>query len=142
MTSTFETGKGRRVVITGMGLLTPVGDDVSTSWAALLQGKSGGGPITNFEVTEEYTTRIACEVKNFDPSGFLDPKEVRRFDWFAQFGLGVAIGAMASKGLDGAPSGLAAAGLCVFVGRGVVVSARVERACVTRLSPGGWRGCL
>ncbi len=127
MTSTSENCKGRRVVITGMGLLTPVGGDVPESWAALLQGKSGGGPITNFEASEEYSTRIACEVKDFDPSGFLDPKEVRRFDRFAQFGLGVAIEAMASTGLDGPPSGVAAERFGVIFGSGIGGIATFER---------------
>lgn len=88
-----------RVVITGMGLLSPVGNDVQSSWVALLSGVSGAGPITSFEVTEEYATRIACEVKNFDPSDFLERKEVRRNDRFVQLAIAVADEAMAAAGL-------------------------------------------
>jgi 3-oxoacyl-[acyl-carrier-protein] synthase II len=88
-------------VITGVGLLTPVGNDLTSSWKALLAGTSGAGPITQFEATEDYATRIACEVKGFDPSRYLDPKEVKRNDRFVQFAIAVAEEAMASAGLAG-----------------------------------------
>ena len=94
------SSKGRRVVITGLGAVTPVGNDVVSTWDALLAGKSGGGPITRFETTDEFPTRFACEVKDFDSSHVLEPKEVRRFDRFAQFGMVVADEAMKSSGLD------------------------------------------
>ena len=136
MTRTSENNGGRRVVITGMGLLTPVGGDVSESWAALLQGKSGGGPITNFETSEEYSTRIACEVKGFDPSRFLDSKEVRRFDRFVQFGLAVAIEAMASSGLDGPPSGVPAERFGVIFGSGIGGIATFEKQHTTLMERG------
>jgi 3-oxoacyl-[acyl-carrier-protein] synthase II len=95
------TGNGckNRVVITGMGLLSPVGNDVGSSWDALLSGKSGAGPITRFEATEDYATRIACEVKDFDPSQYLDRKEVRRNDRFVQMAIAVADEAMGNAGL-------------------------------------------
>ncbi len=64
----------RRVVITGLGAITPVGHDVPSTWSALLAGETGAGPITLFETTEQYVTRIACEVKNFDPLNFLEKK--------------------------------------------------------------------
>ena len=72
----------RRVVITGLGAITPVGNDVPSTWSALLAGETGAGPITLFETTEQYITRIACEVKNFDPLTFLEKKEARRYDRF------------------------------------------------------------
>ncbi|MCJ7628565.1 MAG: hypothetical protein MUO50_09275, partial [Longimicrobiales bacterium] len=78
-------GRKHRVVITGAGLLTPVGNDLETAWSGLLSGMSGAGTITRFEATEEYGTRIACEVKGFDPGEYLEPKEVRRTDRFVQF---------------------------------------------------------
>ena len=68
----------RRVVITGLGAITPVGNDVPSTWDALLAGESGAGPITIFEITDEYVSRIACEVKDFDPLNFLEKKEARR----------------------------------------------------------------
>ena len=66
-----RTSKGHRVVVTGMGLLTPVGHDVSSTWAALLDGRSGAGPIQGFEVTDDFDVRFACEVKGFKPEQFL-----------------------------------------------------------------------
>jgi 3-oxoacyl-[acyl-carrier-protein] synthase II len=88
-----------RVVITGAGLLTPVGNDLESSWSGLLAGKSGAGTITQFDATEEFATRIACEVKGFDPSLYLEKKEVRRNDRFVQFALAVAEEAMGRAGL-------------------------------------------
>jgi 3-oxoacyl-[acyl-carrier-protein] synthase II len=89
----------RRVVITGLGMISPVGNDVATSWERLLAGTSGASTITQFEATEAFATRIACEVKDFDPSHVLDRKEARRYDRFAQFALVVADEAMRSAGL-------------------------------------------
>ncbi len=109
----------RRVVITGLGAITPVGTDVASTWDALLAGKSGAGPITIFETTEEYSTRIACEVSDFDPLTFLEKKEVRRYDRFAQFGVGAAAEAMRSAGLEGAPDGVASERFGVIFGSGI-----------------------
>ena len=109
----------RRVVITGLGALTPVGNDVPSTWGALLGGESGAGPITLFETTEQYVTRIACEVKNFDPLTFLEKKEARRYDRFAQFGVGAAVEAMRSAGLAGAPEGVAPERFGVIFGSGI-----------------------
>jgi 3-oxoacyl-[acyl-carrier-protein] synthase II len=95
-------GNQHRVVITGMGLLTSVGNDLESSWRALLSGTSGGGTITHFDATEDYATRIACEVKGFDASDFLDHKEAKRTDRFVQFAIAVAEEAMAAAGLGSA----------------------------------------
>jgi len=97
--STETHGKQHRVVITGAGLLTPVGNDLESAWASLLSGTSGAGTITQFDATEEYSTRIACEVKGFDPGEYLAPKEVKRNDRFVQFAVAVAEEAMESAGL-------------------------------------------
>lgn len=88
-----------RVVITGVGLMTPVGNDLESSWKALLAGVSGAGPITQFQATEEFATRIACEVKGFDPSRYLEAKEIRRNDRFVQFAIAVSDEAMEMAGL-------------------------------------------
>ncbi|MGH8958272.1 MAG: beta-ketoacyl-ACP synthase II [Acidimicrobiia bacterium] len=74
----------RRVVVTGMGVVTPVGNDLDTFWQALVSGRSGVGPITHFDTTG-YRTRIAAEVKNFDPADHFDKREIRRIDPFSQF---------------------------------------------------------
>ncbi|ACL66267.1 3-oxoacyl-(acyl-carrier-protein) synthase 2 [Anaeromyxobacter dehalogenans 2CP-1] len=89
----------RRVVVTGLGLVSPVGIGVEESWSALVAGKSGIGPITLFDAST-YPTRIAGEVKAFDPTRFMDRKEARRNDRFIQFALAAADMAMKDSGLD------------------------------------------
>ena len=74
----------RRVVVTGMGAITPVGNDVATTWQALLDGKSGAGPITHFDASN-FPVRFACEVKAFDPLEFMERKEAKRADQFTQY---------------------------------------------------------
>jgi 3-oxoacyl-[acyl-carrier-protein] synthase II len=90
----------QRVVITGTGLVTPVGPDVATTWAGLLAGRSGAGPITKFDPSR-LGVRFACEVKGFDPLRYMDRKEARRYDLFAQFALGAAHQAITEAGLEG-----------------------------------------
>jgi 3-oxoacyl-[acyl-carrier-protein] synthase II len=87
-----------RIVITGMGCLSPRGNDVETSWAAALAGQSGAGPITLFDATE-HETRFACEVKGFDPSERFGRKEARRMDRFTQFAVGACQEALSHAGM-------------------------------------------
>ena len=89
-----------RVVVTGAGLVTPIGPDVASTWAGLLAGKSGAGPITKFDPSR-LGVRFACEVKGFDPLQYMDRKEARRYDLFAQFALGAAHQAITQAGLEG-----------------------------------------
>lgn len=89
MSSARGPCSGRRVVITGLGLATPLGLGTAANWEALLHGRSGIGPITRFDVTR-YATRFAGEVKGFDPLQFIDRKEVRKMDLFIQFALAAA----------------------------------------------------
>ncbi len=89
----------RRVVVTGLGLVCPVGVGVEESWQALVAGKSGIGPITHYDATT-FPTRIAGEVRGFEPEKFMDRKEVRRNDRFIQFALAAADMAMKDSGLD------------------------------------------
>ena len=79
----------RRVVITGMGMITALGLDVETTWKNLLAGKSGAGPITRFDASD-FLVRIACEVNDFDPREYMSAKDARRFDRYAQFALACA----------------------------------------------------
>ena len=88
----------RRVVVTGMGAITPVGNDVATTWQALLDGKSGAGPITHFDASN-FPVRFACEVKGFDPLEFMERKEAKRADQFTQYAVGAAYQAMRHAGL-------------------------------------------
>ena len=80
----------KRVVVTGLGALTPLGNSVATTWSNLLAGVSGAAPITRFDAAP-FKTQFACEVKNFDPAEYMDKKEARRTDRFAQYAL-VAVG--------------------------------------------------
>jgi len=91
--------KLKRVVITGLGAITPLGSDVESTWKNALEGKSGAGPITQFD-TELFKTKFACEVKNFDPSEHFDRKEARKFDRYTQFAIVAAKEAIEDSGLD------------------------------------------
>ena len=89
----------KRVVITGLGALTPVGNNVSQFWDALLRGVSGAGLITRFDSTN-FKCKIAAEVKDFDPAVFFDRKEIRKIDLFSQYGMVAADEAILDAGLD------------------------------------------
>jgi 3-oxoacyl-[acyl-carrier-protein] synthase II len=108
----------RRVVITGTGLLTPVGLDVQESWAALLDGRSGAAPITQFDTTD-FKVRFACEVKGFDPEAYIERKEAKRTDRFAQFAIAASVQAMRQAGLDELPDGIDAERFGVIIGSGI-----------------------
>lgn len=93
---------GRRVVVTGIGAVTPLGNDVKTTWSALLEGRSGVAPITLFDPSP-YSVQIAAEVKGFEPSkliGVVEPKELRRLDRCVQFSLMTGIEAVRDSGLS------------------------------------------
>jgi 3-oxoacyl-[acyl-carrier-protein] synthase II len=89
----------KRVVVTGLGAITPVGNNVPDTWASLLKGVSGAGPITRFD-TSKFKTKFACEVKNFDQSAYFDRKEARKYDLFAQYAVVAAKEAVTDSGLD------------------------------------------
>lgn len=89
----------RRVVITGIGAITPIGNNARDFWDGLSKGVSGGAPITRFD-TEKFRTKFACEIKNFDPADFLDRKEIRKLDLFAIYSLVSAEEAIKDSGLD------------------------------------------
>ena len=76
----------RRVVVTGLGALTPIGNDVNEFWTNIVAGKSGAGPITKFD-TSKFKTTFACELKGFDPKAHFDVKEIRKYDPFSQYAL-------------------------------------------------------
>ena len=87
-------------MVTGLGLVTPVGNDVEATWQGLLAGRSGAAPITKFDPGKQQV-RFACEVKGFDPLQYIDRKEARRYDLFAQFALAAAHQAITQAGLEG-----------------------------------------
>ena len=118
----------RRVAVTGMGAVSAVGHDVASTWDALLDGTPGGGTITAFD-PEGFATRIACEVKDFDPGRYLSRKEVRRYDRFCHFALASAVQAMASGGLEGPPAGCDPTEFGVIMASGVGGIATLEANC-------------
>ena len=91
--------KPRRVVITGLGALTPLGNTLPAYWEGLLSGTSGAAPITHFD-SSKFKTQFACEIKNFDPLNFMDRKEARKYDRFAQYALVSTDEAITDAGLD------------------------------------------
>jgi len=109
----------RRVVVTGMGVVSPVGNDVPCTWDALLAGKSGGATISLFEHNQDFPTRVAAEVKEFDPGLYLDPKEARRYDRFSQFALAAAEQAMRDAGLSEGVTDVAPERFGVVFGSGI-----------------------
>jgi len=88
----------RRVVITGIGLVTPIGNDLESTWSALLAGKSGAAPITLFDAAN-FATKFACEVKGWDPLRWMDKREIKHIDRFLQFAIGASMMAMEDAGL-------------------------------------------
>lgn len=108
----------RRVVMTGLGLVTPLGNDVESTWSGLVEGRSGAGPITLFDATDQ-DVRFACEVKDFDPSPFMDRKEVKRSDRFVQFSLATAEQAVVAADLREALPGLPKERFGVIIGSGI-----------------------
>src|ERR687894_758218 len=87
----------RRVVVTGLGAVTPVGNDVATTWRSLLEGKSGSAPITKFDASS-FPVRFAAEVKGFDPGLYMDRKEAKRADPYTQYAMAAAVQAMTDAG--------------------------------------------
>ncbi len=98
MTEAAANGR-RRVVITGVGMVTPLGNDTESTWQSLVAGESGAGPITAFD-TSDYSVRFACELKDFDPTVWMERKQARRMDRFAQMALSAARMAEADSGID------------------------------------------
>lgn len=111
-----QNSPSRRVVVTGIGLVSPLGIGTEKNWENLLNGKSGIGPITKFDVSQ-YTTTIAGEIPDFDPLHFIDKKEVRKMDPFIQYALAAAQIAVDYSGIDPALLGDESTG--VYVGSGI-----------------------
>lgn len=122
-----------RVVVTGLGLVTPIGTDVESTWAGLLAGRSGAAPITKFDASR-LQVRFACEVKGFDASQYMDRKEERRFDLFAQFALAAAHQAIAQAGLEGGVPSPERTG--VIIGSGIGGMQTFEDNCSLYLTKG------
>ena len=107
----------RRVVVTGMGAITPIGNDVETFWNGLKEKKLGFGPITYFDTTD-YKAKLAAEVKDFEPKDYMDPKAARRMERFAQFAVAAARQALEDSSLDMTKEDPFRVGVCVSSGIG------------------------
>ena len=107
----------KRVVVTGLGALTPVGNNVSDFWNNLINGVSGAGPITHFDASK-FKTQFACEVKNFNPTDFIDRKEARKMDLYTQYAITAAKEAVADAGIDVEKEDLNKIGVIFGVGIG------------------------
>ena len=114
----------RRVVVTGVGLVSPVGIGTEETWKSLQAGRSGAGPITLFDASQ-HSTRFACEVKGFDPLNWVEKKDVKKMDRFIQFAVAAADFALADSGLkiDAANNEM----IGVYVGSGIGGFATIER---------------
>src|SRR2546427_1445324 len=114
----------RRVVVTGMGFVTPIGCDQETVWSNLAEGRSGVGPITRFDATS-YPTRIAAEVKDFDPLRSMDRKTARHSSRYSQFAVAAARQALSHAGLD--PAGMDADQVGAVICSGIGGLDEIER---------------
>ena len=107
---------GRRIAVTGLGLLTPVGNDVASAWDAICNGKSGITPITAFDVSE-FSTRFGGSLQDFDREKYIAPKEARRMDEFMHYGIAAGVQALEDSGLE--ESGFESERFGVAVGSGI-----------------------
>ncbi|HKE48024.1 MAG TPA: beta-ketoacyl-ACP synthase II [Rhodanobacteraceae bacterium] len=118
----------RRVVVTGLGIVSPVGNDVATAWANITAGKSGIGPITHFDAST-FPTRIAGEVRDFDPTQYVAPKDVKKMDPFIHYGIAASIQALADAGLK--PHEHDEERIGVAVGAGIGGIGTIEKTAIT-----------
>lgn len=107
----------RRVVVTGMGMVSPLGLDVKSTWQAILEGKSGVGYITHFDA-KDYPVKIAAEVKGFDPTKYIEPKEVKKMDRFIHFAIAATQMALEDAGLKITPENSERIGIVIGSGMG------------------------
>jgi 3-oxoacyl-[acyl-carrier-protein] synthase II len=124
-----------RVVITGLGAVTPIGMGCQEFWTSAQEGRSGVGPITFFDASQ-HSTQIAAEVKNFDPSQFMDKKEARRMDRFAQFGVAAARMALEDAALTITADNRDRVGVYVGSGIGGINTWEAEVATLLQKGPG------
>jgi len=118
----------RRVVVTGLGIVSPVGNDVATAWANILAGKSGIGPITHFDAST-FPTRIAGEVRDFDPAQFVAAKDVKKMDPFIHYGIAASLEALKDAGLH--PHEHDEERIGCAVGAGIGGIATIEKTAIT-----------
>ncbi|MFA0811470.1 beta-ketoacyl-ACP synthase II [Microbulbifer epialgicus] len=111
----------RRVVVTGMGVVSPLGNTVEETWSGILKGASGAAPIETFDVSA-FSTRFAATVKDFDPTPYMPAKDARKMDTFLQYGLIAGIQAMQDSGLEVSEEGAPRMGTCIGSGMGGIMA--------------------
>jgi 3-oxoacyl-[acyl-carrier-protein] synthase II len=117
----------RRVVVTGMGMVSPVGNDVATAWKNVVAGNSGIGPITHFDASA-FPTRIAGEVKGFDPAQYIAPKDIKKMDTFIHYGIAAGAEALKDSGIEITDANATRTGIAVGAGIGGIAS--IERTAI------------
>ncbi len=122
----MSSGK-RRVVVTGMGIVSPVGNDLASAWDSIVNGRSGIGPITSFDASA-FATRIAGEVRDFDATRFIPPKDVKKMDPFIHYGVGASMMAMDDAGLEVTEANAERIG--AIIGSGIGGIAGIEKTTV------------
>jgi len=125
----------RRVVITGMGTINAVGHNVEETWKNLLDGKSGVDHIKNFEITEEYASKIAGEIKNYDPIEHFEKKRIKKLDHYTQYALIASRQAFEDSGLNNADFDHDKAGVIVSSGIGGMLTFETEAYKMERKGP-------
>lgn len=123
----------RRVVVTGLGIISPVGNDIATAWNNILAGQSGIGSITHFDPTA-FATKIAGEVRDFDPAIYIAPKDVKKMDTFIHYGIAAAVQAQRDAGLEITAANAERAGVAIGAGIGGIAS--IERTSHTYFEGG------
>jgi 3-oxoacyl-[acyl-carrier-protein] synthase II len=117
----------RRVVITGMGMISPLGNDMASSWDAIVNSRSGLGPITSFDASQ-FTTRIAGEIRDFDPTVYMSPKDVKKMDAFIHYGIAASLMAMEDSGLEVTEQNAERIGAIVGAGIGGILGIEEQTA--------------
>jgi len=117
----------RRVVVTGLGTVSPVGNDVATAWKNVVEGRSGIGPITHFDPAP-FPTRIAGEVKAFDPAEYIAPKDIKKTDTFIHYGIAAGTQALRDSGIEVTEANAPRIGIAVGAGIGGIAS--IERTAI------------
>tara|TARA_B100000530_G_scaffold17906_1_gene11956 strand:- start:9096 stop:10331 length:1236 start_codon:yes stop_codon:yes gene_type:complete len=124
----------KRVFITGIGMITPLGLDTTTTWQNLVAGKSGAAPIEHFDPTE-FQTQIACEVKDFDATNFIDRKKARQLDRFSQFAMSAAQEALAQSNLNLENTDLKKVGVIIASGIGGISTLDAQATVLNERGP-------
>ena len=124
-----------RVVVTGMGAITPIGNDVESFWNGLKEKKVGIGPITQFDTTE-YKAKLAAEVKDFDPKNYMDPKAAKRMERFSQFAVAASKEALENSGIDMEQEDPYRVGVCLGSGIGSLQAMEREHSKLLEKGPG------